>query len=102
MKIKVPTHTSVVLAYLRATDDFLTLRMINAGLDRSNINQISAALFHLRTARAADVIIDPDGVGWWYALPPEEDSRSRKVMERTPEAAPRRRRRRKSTEGERT
>jgi hypothetical protein len=46
-----------------------------------NENQISASLYELRHYRAVDFILNPDGKGWWYARPPEEDTRLRVIVE---------------------
>jgi hypothetical protein len=34
-------------------------------------------LFHLRKHRVIDVVVEPDGTGWWYALPESDDDRLR-------------------------
>jgi hypothetical protein len=87
---KQPTWTSLVLEALRAQDDFLTFSDIRASVPGSNKNQISAALHELRQYRAVDVIIQPDGKGWWFALPADSDTRSRTLEERALESRPRR------------
>ena len=91
-----PTHIAYTLRVeeaLRARDDFTTERMLRAALPDVNANQISAALFSLRKCRSVDVIIDPSGEGFWYALPPELDLRRYRIVERATEFNPRRRRR---------
>ena len=94
-RAKEPTATALVLAALRAADDFMSQRMLHAALPGVTRDQISAALSHLRKRHAVGVVIEPDGVGWWFALPPEEDDRSRTVDLRAPETRPRRPRRSK-------
>lgn len=92
MKRKVPTCTFKILQALREADDFMSADMISAktGCDR---NQISASLHHLRTrAKVVDVVVNPDGRGWWFALPEDMDTRSIIHEERTPESRPRRQR----------
>ena len=96
---KEPCSTKLVLDALRGCDDFLNYRMLEKITDRS-VNQVSAACFHLRKRHAIDCIIEPDGVAWWYALPPESDDRSVIRTERTPEVNPRKRRTKKQREAE--
>ena len=86
---KEPTCTSLVESYLRGLDDFADQAMIRAAT-RCTMNQVSAALFELRKYRVADVVIEPNGSGWWYARPATEDQRYRVVAERIPEVEPRR------------
>jgi hypothetical protein len=57
----------------------------------SNVNQVTAALFHLRKQRVVDVVVETDGTGWWFLT--GEDRRTYTVEERTPEGKPRRARR---------
>lgn len=90
MKRKIPTHTSLIEEYLRGIDDFASLSMIVQATG-STRNQIQAALFNLRHYRAIDVVVNPDGVGWWYALPKEEDTRIYAHSMRAEELKPRRR-----------
>jgi hypothetical protein len=92
MKHKETTTTTLVLEALRNTDDFMSYVMLAKATGRS-INQVSAACFFMRQHRAVDAIIGADGMGWWFALPPESDTRHGVLVERTPEAKPRRRRR---------
>ena len=93
---KVPTVTSLVLAVLRSGGDFYNAKMLRRETG-ANGNQVSAALHDLRKYRAADVVIETDGTGWWFALPPEADLRTRIHIERTPEARPRKPRKPKVT-----
>lgn len=81
IRITKPTCTLLTEEVLRGCDDFLNRRQIEQ-LTGCSANQASAALFHLRKRRVVDVIVEADGVGWWYALPPEQDTRSRTVSER--------------------
>lgn len=87
-KRKDPTWTSLVLGALRKQDDFMDNAMLRA-ITGGNSNQVSAALIHLRKFRAVDVVVNPDGRGWWFALPPAQDARSTVHGERTPESKPR-------------
>lgn len=95
MKHKEPTCTSRVEEVLRGQNDFMTYRMIAkaTGLD---INHVGASCCHLRKFGVVDVVVNPDGTGWWFALPSNMDQRSRIVLERAPESKPRRPRRRKN------
>lgn len=89
----VPTCTSVVLAFLVRLDSFATAPQIRTqtGL---NVNQVSAALHHLRNRRAVNCMED-GGHLWWYATP-QEDNRTFVLDERVPESKPRNRKPRKS------
>lgn len=60
--------------YLREIDDFASIPMIAAKLQLTR-NQVSASLHNLRRACVVDVIIAPDGTGWWFTCPPEQDTR---------------------------
>lgn len=79
--IRHPTATTLVLAALRARDDFMSQRQLREALPGVTANQISAALYSLRKYRAIDVVVEPDGEGWWYALPEVDDKRVRVVPE---------------------
>lgn len=92
MKSKQTTWTTLILELLRQTDDFMNRRQIKARVLGINDNQLSAALLHLRKRHAVDVIIQPDGEGWWYPLPEQDDDRTYTVEERTLESKPRKRR----------
>ena len=94
---KEPCWTKLILDALRGCDDFLNYRMLEK-ITGGNNNQISAACFHLRKRHAIDCVIENNGVAWWYALPPEQDNRSRTVDARAPEVNPRKRRRQKKVE----
>ena len=85
---KQPTCTSLALEVLRASDDFMDRKALMLATGCSN-NQVDAATHHLRKRLAVDCVVEPNGVAWWYALPPESDNRSRHVDERTPEVKPR-------------
>lgn len=80
MKIKELTHTFKVEEALRAADDFLTAAMI-VKATKLKPNQVSAALHNLRRYRVVDVVVQPNGVGWWFTLPPEDDVRSKHLEE---------------------
>lgn len=81
------TATTVVLAALRRADDFRTVAQLALEVGQSR-NRVSAALHHLRNHHVVDCM-ESDGQLWWYALPPEGDTRSTTVEERTPELKPR-------------
>jgi len=84
-----PTWTSLVLAELRGrAEDFASPRMLQAATSGSD-RQVMAALRHLRKFRAVDVVVEVDGTGWWFALPPEGDARTKKFDLRAPERRPR-------------
>lgn len=70
----------------------MTQDMIFDTLKTETRNRINAALHHLRKAQVVGVVIEPDGTGWWYALPPQEDVRSMRHELRTPEDRPRKQR----------
>lgn len=77
------TATMLVVEVLRQRDDFLTKQqLVEALAGRATKRQIDVALYWLRQSRAVDVIIQPDGTAWWYALPAELDRRQRHVDER--------------------
>lgn len=88
MNRKEPTVTSLVLEVLIASDDFMDFRMLRRATGQS-LNSVNAACHHLRKRHAIDVIIDPHGVGWWYATP-ESDDRSYARKAKAPEVSPRR------------
>lgn len=71
-----PTATSRVYGLLRACDDFRTARQLRGQLMGLTLNQVSAALYHLRNYKAADFIEAPETL-WWFATP-ENDARSYK------------------------
>ena len=87
-KFKIETCSHKVLSLLRTRGDFLNEKQI-AAFSGCNANQVSASLHHLRKHHAADVVIEADGRGWWFALPIENDTRSKVLLERTPESKPR-------------
>ena len=91
-KLKVPTCTFTVENMLRELDDFATREDIIA-LTGESPNRVSAALHHLRKYKVIDVIIQPDGRGWWFVLPEISDQRSVVKEEITPETRPRKPRR---------
>lgn len=74
-RFTVTSTTTLVLEALRAQDDFMNYTMLREKT-REPFNRVSAACHHLRRVRAIDCIIDPEGVAWWYVLPPEEDQRT--------------------------
>ena len=77
------TTTSAVLRVLREADDYLTAEQVgkrlnvdasgDAYLER---RRISAALRHLLRYHVVD-FVEGEAALWWFALPPEEDRRTR-------------------------
>lgn len=92
------TSTSLVLEQLRACDDFMDHNMLIKATGE-DCSHVSAALHHLRKHRAADCVVNPDGKAWWFALPPEDDDRSRTCTERAIEGKRKPRKTRKAMAG---
>ena len=92
---KPPTNTCLVEQALSSCDDFLSQEML-CRLTGRTLNQVSAALCHLRSRRVVDVVVQPDGKGWWFYLGPDNDSRAHKVFERRLEEPGSRKPRRKA------
>lgn len=76
-----------MLEALRRADDFRTAQQL-VGETARNGNQVSAALHSLRKYKAVDCLAS-DSTLYWYALPPEGDTRKRRVDEKAPELKPR-------------
>ena len=77
------TYVKLVLDALRADpEEFMTRQMLVQATGATD-GQVSAALHWLRKAQCVDVVINPDGMGWWFALPPEMDVRQRAPNETT-------------------
>lgn len=89
-KLKQETYTSRVMEALRKCDDFMTAQQLAEKLNHN----IHNALRELNLYGAVDWV-EQGGKLWWFALPPESDTRSRVIEERTPETGPRRPKRRK-------
>lgn len=89
--MKEVTTTDLVLDYLRASDDLKTYVDIQRCINKSMSN-ITAALSHLKKHRSIDFVVDSNGTAFFFALPPEEDTRCRIHHEREKEEKPRRRR----------
>ena len=87
---KRPTWTSLILEALTKADDFMTAQQLCVATG-ANINQVSAALHHLRKRHAVDCLAS-DNQLFWFATP-EGDDRERVVEERRPEEPGTRRRR---------
>lgn len=83
-----PTCTSLVLEALRMRDNFMDYADL-VETTGCTPNQVSAACYDLRKYRAVDVVVEKDGKPWWFAFPPESDTRYRPPAERTPESKPR-------------
>lgn len=78
---KVVTHTTRIYELLQAgVQDFWRLDQLTAETG-ANLNQVWAALVHLRKHQAVDVVIEADGTGWWFATP-HLDQRTKRVDER--------------------
>lgn len=84
-KLRQPTVTSIVEAFVRGADDFVTAKAIRAA---TGVPHISNALHELRGYRVLDCMRDGDQL-WWFPLPPEQDTRHHTVAERAPETTPR-------------
>ena len=95
-KLKQETWTNKVLRILVDADDFMNYAMLCKATG-ANLNQISASCLHMLKRRAVDVVIDKDGVGWWYATP-DTDNRTRARREQIPSKT---RKPRKPTDGKR-
>lgn len=87
-RLKQPTVTSLVEELLRQADTFMTQRQVEAALGLDHFHA-SAALCHLRKYKVVDRL-ESGGEVWWFALPPELDTRCWRRLERTPETKPRR------------
>lgn len=87
-----PTWTFLVIEALRVADDFLTVRQL---MERTggNLNQVTAALHHLKVNAKAVECMESDGHLYWYLT--GVDLRTLTVDERVPEEPGNRRRRRK-------
>jgi hypothetical protein len=81
------TTTTLVLEALRRADDFRTVRQLMAETQRSS-NRVTAALHSLRKYGAVDCLAS-DGILYWYAQPPQNDTRMSTRDEYTPESKPR-------------
>jgi len=78
-----------VLDYLRGLDDFATARTIAQAVGAlAQGKHVFSALNELRTYKCVDCM-QQNGHLWWYALPPEMDTRQKVIHERTPEEKPR-------------
>jgi len=75
--------TSLVLEALRAADDFMDRKMLEKATGRKS-GPVAGALHSLHKYRVIDVVIDENGKGWWFALPPESDTRQHTVEEHKP------------------
>lgn len=81
MTIKRTTTTTKILDALHAPGiDFLDVRML-VEITGESSNRVTAALHWLRKVRSVDVVVNADGTGWWFALPPDEDARIRTIDE---------------------
>lgn len=78
MRIKQTTTTTLVMEALISADDLLSTSMLVERTRRSR-NQVSAACYWLWKARAIDVVVNPDGTPWWFALPAIEDRRVKTI-----------------------
>lgn len=91
----VVTWTCLVEEALRGCDDFMDKQMLMKATGGST-NQVSAACHKLGEYGVIGVVINPDGKGWWYARPPEDDRRAFVRSERVPEQKPRKPRRKRA------
>jgi hypothetical protein len=81
------TTTTLVLEARRKADDFMTVRQLVDVTKRTG-NQVSAALHCMRKYSAVDCLAS-GGHLYWYAQPPESDTRNWTREEVTPELRPR-------------
>jgi predicted pyridoxine 5'-phosphate oxidase superfamily flavin-nucleotide-binding protein len=102
-RLRQTTTTLLVEEALRGVDDFLSIAMLRLLTGRTR-DQIHAALCHLRDHRVVDVVVNPDGTGWWFARPTSDDDRRRVIPETamgvTKKRGQRRRRRRRDENGQ--
>lgn len=75
------TTTSAVLRVLREADDYLTAeqvgeRLHGGAVEYAERRRISAALRSLLRYHVVD-FVEGEAALWWFALPPEEDRRTR-------------------------
>lgn len=84
-----PTVTSVSLNYLRGLSDFATTAQIALAVNKTK-TQVNTALHSLQYFKAVDCV-ESQGRLWWFALPPESDTRTKTYDHRTPESKPRKR-----------
>jgi hypothetical protein len=71
---QVPTTTMLVEEALQERKEDFTSILQLVKMTGRNSSQISAALHHLRTHRAVDVVVEKDGTGWWFPTP-DSDTR---------------------------
>lgn len=93
MRYKQISYTTRILEVI-PQDDFINGAQIRARCPVS-LNQLSATLHFLRKHQAIDVVIDKDGVGWWFATP-KLDQRYRIITEHKPAITGEARKKRKS------
>lgn len=72
------TKTSRIEDYLR--DHEFSRRSVIAEATGIHVYAVSVCLRTLKVAGAVDVVVEADGVGWWF-LTPETDTRARKILE---------------------
>jgi len=84
-----PTATSESLAYLRGLGDFATCAQIALAVNKTLL-QVNSALHSLQRFKAVDCV-ESQGRLWWFALPPESDTRTKTYDQRVPENKPRKR-----------
>lgn len=79
-----PTKTLIVEQALQAADDFCNVAQLATALvGKVNVNQLTAALTHLKKYGAVGVI-EVENVLWFYSTP-DTDTRSKRVEERVVE-----------------
>lgn len=93
-RCKVTTCTTLVAEALRTADDFLSVRDL-VKQTACQVDQVRAALSHLKQHHVVDLVGQSNGETFWFLLPPTEDDRHRVVAERAVELKPRRPRRKK-------
>jgi hypothetical protein len=80
----IPTTTSLVEEAIRLADDFVSMDTLITKTGRT-LNQVSAALWHLRNVKVIDSL-ESGGKLWWFYN--NQDQRSRVLEERIPEDGP--------------
>lgn len=75
------TKTRLVFEYLLEHE--FSRRAVIASATKLPLPAVTTCLHNLRHYQAVDVVIEADGVGWWFATP-ESDTRLRHIDERKP------------------
>lgn len=79
MKHRREPFTAIVFRELCGIEDFLTVAQV-AERTKLSVNAVRSALSNLRHYSAVDVVIEPNGVGYWFATP-DYDKRTKCAKE---------------------